>query len=92
MNSMNQVLIFLVCLLLYAPLVVAQAPQLAKTGRDASSRELTIIHTHSLSRRPRLRERLFGLARICMLGLLVASAAIFASPGRARTQQILANY
>ncbi|MCI0387302.1 MAG: hypothetical protein MOB07_00815 [Acidobacteria bacterium] len=43
MNSMKQILAILVCLSLYAPLVVAQEPQLAKPSRDTTSRDVTII-------------------------------------------------
>ncbi|HKQ79400.1 MAG TPA: hypothetical protein VJ810_37240 [Blastocatellia bacterium] len=46
MNSAKQILVILACLLLYAPLVVAQEPQPATISRDAlsrDSREVTII-------------------------------------------------
>jgi len=43
MNSMKQILAILVCLLLYAPLVVAQEPQSATISRDTISREVTVI-------------------------------------------------
>jgi hypothetical protein len=43
MNSMKQILAILVCLSVYATLVVAQEPQLARPSRDTTSRDVTII-------------------------------------------------
>ncbi|HKQ79018.1 MAG TPA: hypothetical protein VJ810_35295 [Blastocatellia bacterium] len=43
MNSMKRILAILVCLSLYAPLVLAQEPQLTRPARDTTSRDVTII-------------------------------------------------
>jgi hypothetical protein len=43
MNSTKQILTILVCLLIYAPFVVGQEPQLARPSQDTTSREVTII-------------------------------------------------
>ena len=50
MNSTKQILVILVCLLFYAPFVVAQEPQPASISRDSISREVTIIIQQQLLR------------------------------------------
>jgi len=48
---------------------------------------LSFVHLNYLSHQPPQRMRLLSLARIGLLGLVVASAAIFASSGKARIKQ-----